>query len=299
MSKLITDEVAAQLKEQFTQLNNPVKLIFFTQPNACGACSEQGELLSSLTELDDKLSLTIYSLESPQAIEYKIDKVPATIVMNEEDYGIRFFGLTGGHEFSSLLESILRVSLGKDSLDPALVQLASTITVPTHLQVLVTLACPYCSKMVSLVHQLAMANENIRADMIDSAEFPQLVNRYDVQGVPLTIINGQRGFEGALPMQQAIFDILKIVDPTAYEAVEAKLREAQGLRKISEADTNEIYDIIVIGAGPAGLTAALYAQRKGRNTENNKSLSEVQSFSSFRETKNMETKALVHKHKKL
>jgi len=120
--------------------------------------------------------------------------------------------------------------------------------------------------MVRLILQLAYANELIRADMVDAGEYPHLVNRYDVQGVPLTVVNGQRGFEGALPPDQAVLQILKLVDPEVYEQIEAQLREARGLRRSHEAVAGEVYDVIVVGAGPAGLTAALYAQRKGRKT---------------------------------
>jgi alkyl hydroperoxide reductase subunit F len=266
MSKLITDEIAEQTKQQFTELDEPVRLLLFTQPHACGACAEQHELLESLAGLSDKLSLEVYSLGSPEATEYRIDKVPATVVRGEIDYGIRFFGLTGGYEFSSLLEAIQRVSLGVTTLDATVVELGSIIDVPTHIEVMVTLACPYCQKMVGLVHQLAMANDHVSADMVDSSEFPQLVNRYQVSGVPLTVVNGQRGFEGALSAQQMILSVLKMVAPETYESVDAKMRDAQGLRHAHEAITDELYDVIVVGAGPAGLTAALYAQRKGRKT---------------------------------
>lgn len=266
MSNLITDEVARQASRQFEKLQQPVRLLFFTQPHACGACAEQRQLLEALAGLSDKLSLEVHPLDSETAAGHGIDKAPATVVRAATDPGIRFYGLTGGYEFGSLLNAIQLVSQGVAVLDPALAALAAAIRTPTHIEVLVTLACPYCPKMVHLAHQLAVANEQVRADMVDAAEFPQLVNRYDVHGVPLTVVNGRRGFEGALPAEQAVLEILKSVDPEAHEQLEAQLREAQGLRKAQPADTAEIYDIIVVGAGPAGLSAALYAQRKGRRT---------------------------------
>lgn len=266
MSELITDEVAREARAQFEQLHEPVRLLFFTQPHACGACAEQRELLEALVDLSAKLSLTVHELDSEAAVEHGIDKAPATVVRGETDYGIRFFGLTGGYEFGSLMEAILLVSQGVKALDPPVAALAATIRVPVHIEVMVTLVCPYCPKMVRLVHQLALANEQVRADMVDAAEFPLLVNRYAVQGVPLTVVNARRGFEGALPAEQAILNVLKIADPDAYEVIEAQMREAQGLRKAHVADPDERYDVIVVGAGPAGLSAALYAQRKGRKT---------------------------------
>lgn len=266
MTQLITDEVAQEARQLFEQLREPVRLLFFTQPHACGACADQRRLLEALAGLSDRLSLEVHPLDSAEAAGHGIDKAPATVVRGATDHGIRFYGLTGGYEFGSLLEAIRLVSLGTDALDPALATLAAMIRIPLHIEVLVTLACPYCPKMVHLAHQLAVANEQVRADMVDAAEFPQLVNRYDVHGVPLTVVNGRRGFEGALPAERAVLEILKPVDPEAWEQIEAQLREAQGLRKARPAESTEVYDVIVVGAGPAGLTAALYAQRKGRAT---------------------------------
>ncbi|MDG6774717.1 FAD-dependent oxidoreductase [Thiomicrorhabdus sp. ZW0627] len=266
MSHLITDDVAQEIDKQLQELADPVKLILFTQPHACGACDEQHELLQDLVKLSDKLSLEVHLLDSKEAIEYGVDKAPATVVVGEKDYGIRFYGMTGGYEFGSLLEAVRIVSQGPEGLDPMLTAMASTFTHPLHLQVMVTLACPYCPRMVHLAHQLAVANPLIRADMVDASEFPALINLYDVHGTPLTVVNGQRGFEGALAADQAVMEILKVADPDSYERLEAMLREAKGMRKVSEVKETDLYDVIVVGAGPAGLTAALYSQRKGRHT---------------------------------
>lgn len=266
MAKLMTDEVKQEVKKQLQGLKGQVALIFFTQPMACGACAEQQELLEAIVEQSDKLSLEIYQLDSKQAHDYGIDKVPATVVRNTQDYGIRFYGLTGGYEFGSLMEAIHLVSHGREGVDKGIAALAQMFREPLHLEIMVTLACPYCPKMVRLAHQLAVANDHIRADMVDAAEFPQLVNRYDVHSTPLTVVNGQRAFEGAIAPEQAVMQILKSADPDAYEQIQRQLRAAQGVDKSTTAEESELYDVIVVGAGPAGLTAALYSQRKGRKT---------------------------------
>jgi alkyl hydroperoxide reductase subunit F len=129
---------------------------------------------------------------------------------------------------------------------------------------MVTLTCPYCPRMVRLAHQLAFVNEHIRADMVDAAEFPTLVERYHVHGVPRTVINGRPAFEGALSAEAAVLEILKEVEPDEYDRIDAALREARGERKAVAATPDGTYDVLVVGAGPAGLSAALYAVRKGR-----------------------------------
>ncbi|MDA8382725.1 MAG: FAD-dependent oxidoreductase [Betaproteobacteria bacterium] len=266
MSKLITHDVEQAARRSLATLDQAVKLLFFTQPYACGACAEQRELLESLTRLNPKLSLEVFPLDSAAALEYGVTKAPATVVRGRVDHGIRFYGLTGGYEFESLLHAIRLISQGAAGVDDDVTRLATLLKRPAHIEVMVTLSCPYCAKMVHLAHQLALANAQVRADMVDVGEFPELVNRYDVHGVPLTVVNGRRAFEGALPAEQAVLEIVKSIDPEAYEAIEERLREAQGLRKAARAKEAEVYDVAVIGAGPAGLAAALYAQRKGRKT---------------------------------
>lgn len=266
MEKLMSDEVIQQLKEKLEKLEMPVQLLMFTEPDACGSCAGQRSLLEELAGLSGKLSLQVHRLDSGEALLYAVDKAPATVVRGEKDYGIRFYGLTGGYEFASLIEAVMMVSLGMPVVEPVIAGIAGMIKAPAHIETVVTLSCPYCPAMVRLIHQMAYVNDNIRADMIDGAEFPQLVNRYDVHGVPVTAVNGRRAFEGALEPGQAVLGILKAVDSDAYAEIETKLREAQGLRHAREASSEELYDVIVVGAGPAGLTAALYTQRKGLRT---------------------------------
>jgi alkyl hydroperoxide reductase subunit F len=255
-----------EVKKRLSALAAPVRLVYFTSPHACGACAEQRALLEELAALGDgKLLLSVHEFPDAEAVKrYGIDKVPATVVAGERDVGIRFFGLTGGYEFGSLLEAIRMVSSGEAGLDPAIAASARRLRAPLHLEILVTLTCPYCPRMVHLAHQLALVNEHIRADMVDAAEFPALANRYRVRGVPLTVVNERPAFEGALPPEQALMEILRIADPDEYERLEALARAARGERLAIAARAEEIYDVIVVGAGPAGITAALYAVRKGR-----------------------------------
>jgi alkyl hydroperoxide reductase subunit AhpF len=111
MSKIIDEDVKVKLKQILSGLVSPVKLLFFTQKNACPSCAQQRELLEALSALSDKIELKVYDfvLNGEEAISYQIDKIPATAVIGEKNYGIRFYGLTFGYEFDSLLESIIMV----------------------------------------------------------------------------------------------------------------------------------------------------------------------------------------------
>jgi alkyl hydroperoxide reductase subunit F len=265
MPELIDAKTRNELKDVLKRLKNPARLVFFSQEHACVACREQENLLTELASLSDKITLERRDLlsDADLARSYGIDKVPGTAVTGEKDYGIRFFGMTMGYEFSSLIEAVVLVSDGESGLPAEIDHLLGLIDVPVHLEIMVTLTCPYCPKMVHLAHQMAVANGNIRADMVESSQFAPLVQRYNVTGVPKTVINeGAASFEGALSAHQAILEILKAVKPALYDEIDARMREAAGERFARTASQGETYDVIIVGAGPAALSAAVYASRK-------------------------------------
>lgn len=268
MPELIDAKTRKELKGILKRLKEPVRIVFFSQEHACVACREQENLLGELASLSDRISLEKRDLlaDAELARTLGIDKVPATAVMGERDFGIRFFGMTMGYEFGSLVEALLLASSGRSGLAPEVEHLLGHVDVPVHLEVMVTLTCPYCPKMVHLAHQMAVASENIRADMVESSQFAPLVQRYSVGGVPKTVINeGAGSFEGALPAPQAVLELLKAVKPAVYEEMDAQMREAAGERFARPASIDETYDTIIVGAGPAALSAAVYACRKNMN----------------------------------
>lgn len=262
---VIDAEKKVEIQRILSALVSPVKLLFFTQENACPSCKQQQELLEILVTLSDKLELKVYDfvLHGDEAINYQIDKIPVTAVVAEKDYRIRFYGVTTGYEFTSLLKAILMVSAGSSGLDSELESLVREIKESLHIQVFVTLTCPYCPKMVHIAHQFAFVNDNIRADMIDAAEFPQLAQRYNVTAVPKTVVNEIYSFEGALPEGQVYLEILKAANPEEYRRLTESLKEMEGKRKVKPVDANHEYEVIIIGGGPAAMSAAIYAVRKG------------------------------------
>ncbi len=264
MPTVIDDKTRKELSTILAGLRDPVRLLYFTQTHACGACHDQETLLRELAGISGKITTEVYDLVSDAdlAREHGITKVPATAVISGKDYGIRFYGMTTGYEFGSLVEAIVMVSQGSSGLDSEIEALLGLIDEPVHLEVMVTLTCPYCPKMVHVAHQMAVANDNIRSDMVESSAFPQLVQRYAVNGVPRTIINEVPAFEGALPALDAVLEILKAVKPEEYERIDAQMREGRGERSASVADPDHTYQVIIVGAGPAALSAAIYASRK-------------------------------------
>ncbi len=177
VSSIIDAQARAELKTIFANLSGAVKMTLFTQANPCPTCAEQRRLLEEVASVSGKIDLKVYDLvrDRDRAEARSVDKVPATLIDGDREHGIRFYGLTGGYEFSSLVDAILMASTGVSSLDPRLESLIKGLSKPVHVEVMTTLTCPYCPRMVHVANQFALVNDKIRADMIDSAEYPQLV----------------------------------------------------------------------------------------------------------------------------
>jgi alkyl hydroperoxide reductase subunit F len=265
MPNIIDEKTKSELRLILASLIKPVTIAFFTQKNACPGCAQQEELLRELCGLSGTLKLEVYDfvLNGDMANNYKIDKIPATAIIGAKDYGIRFYGLTQGYEFNSLIGAIIMVSTGQSNLDPELEKVVKSIARPVHLQIMVTLTCQYCPAMVHTAHQFAFVNDHIRADMVEVAEFPHLAQKYGVSAVPKTIINETNEFEGAVPAAAAYLKIVKAIDPDAYTVAEKDLRKAEGISKTVDAVEAHDYEVAIVGGGPAAMSAAVYAARKG------------------------------------
>jgi thioredoxin reductase (NADPH) len=264
MPDLMDEKTRKELKRVLGKLPERVDVLYFTQENACPACRDQRRVLEEISTHTDKIRLKVFDFvrDSDQVTRYRIDKIPATAIIGKKDYGIRFYGLTSGYEFQSLIEAIIMVATGKSGISPEFEETIRQIDSAVHIEVMTTLTCPYCPRAVHAAMQLAMVNDSIRADMVESAEFPQLVQRYDVTGTPKTMINETHSFVGALPVDRVYLEVLKAVNPEEYRRIEQAIREAHGQRHVRKAQSDHEYDAIIVGGGTAAMSAAIYAARK-------------------------------------
>jgi glutaredoxin-like protein len=138
---LLKDKDRQYLEEEFSKrLKNPVKLVVFTQTIACDFCKQTEEIVREVADLSDRISVEAYNFVTDKEIadQYKVDKIPATVVVGEKDYGIRFFGIPAGYEFTTLVEDIMMVSSGESGLSEKTKKSISGIKRPVHIQVFVT-----------------------------------------------------------------------------------------------------------------------------------------------------------------
>jgi glutaredoxin-like protein len=137
---LINDGDAQEIREVLSEMVSPVKLIHFTQELNLEYGREAKQLVEELAGFSDKLSVEVYNflLDKERVAEYGIDKVPATIIRNGKDYGIRFYGIPAGYEFSTVLDTIVDVSKADSRLKPESREKLAAITEPLKLEVFVT-----------------------------------------------------------------------------------------------------------------------------------------------------------------
>ena len=226
---MLPDEVKKQVQEAFADLSIPVKIVNFTQTLECQYCRETRQLLEEIAELSDQITFEVYDFvtDPEQVKEYGVDKIPATVIAGKEDYGIRFYGVPAGYEFTSLVHAIRLVGGTGSQLDEQTLAQLAELSKPVDLQVFVTPTCPYCPQAVALSYELAFASPHVRAAGIESTEFPQLAYKYQVAGVPRTVINEDTYLEGAAPPDMLMDKIKEALEEKVKEAPAKKVRKAR------------------------------------------------------------------------
>ncbi len=208
---LLRDTDREALKKLFQEkLQGPVKMVLFTQAGGkivvpgeieCPACEETRTLLEEVSALSDKITLEVHDFraEKEKAAEMGVEMIPAIIVDGKRPGSVRFYGIPAGYEFATLAGMLIDASKGGTDLQAESKQALGALKDEIHIQVFVTPTCPYCPMAARLAHQAAMETDKVRADVIEVSEFPHLVQRYSIRGVPKTVFSDKVSLEGAVP----------------------------------------------------------------------------------------------------
>ena len=137
---MLKDSDREAIRKELAGLTGPVKLINFTQELECQYCRETNQILREVSEISDKITFETFNFVTDKDFvdKYKIDKIPATVVMGLDDRGIRFYGIPSGYEFISLIEDIKMVSSGNSGLQPKAKEVMAKLKSPLHMQIFVT-----------------------------------------------------------------------------------------------------------------------------------------------------------------
>ncbi len=204
---LLNDDIRNQVKEMLVDLPHDVRLLVFTKPEDCPYCSIVLELMEEVSEASDKISVETYDIteDTEEAETYDISKAPAIAIVGERDYGLRFFGIPANYEFSTLLHGIQVAGRGASAdLDNTTKSYLNALEEPVHYQVFVTPTCPYCPGAAVLAYDMAVESDWVRSDVVEASEFQDLAGKYEVRGVPLTVINDSQRQEGRAPANMIV-----------------------------------------------------------------------------------------------
>lgn len=196
---LLPDDKKELLKKEFTEkLADPVRIVLFTQESECRYCTDTRKIAEEIVTLSNKLTIEIHDfVKSDKVSAYSVARIPALAIIGKKDYGVRIYGIPYGYELQTLIEAIVNVSRGTTDLSEKTKQILKDVQTAVHIQVFVTLTCPHCPTAGAIAHKLAVECDLIRADVIETGEFPDLAQKYNVIGVPKVVINEKIEFLGA------------------------------------------------------------------------------------------------------
>jgi NADH-dependent peroxiredoxin subunit F len=247
---MLTAELKAQLASYLQRLTAPVELVAALDGSATAA--EMRELLDALAQLSPQVGVRVES-GSPGDASGAADGVlrPSFSVGRPgERAGIRFAGVPMGHEFTSLVLALLQVGGYPPKGEEQLLEQARRLPGEYVFETFISLTCQNCPDVVQALNLLAVLNPNVRHTMIDGALFGQEVERREVMAVPTVLLNGQPFGQGRMSLAEIL----------------AKLDTGAAARASAELSQRAPYDMLIVGGGPAGAAAAIYAARKGIRT---------------------------------
>lgn len=228
-----------QLKTYLQNLKTPVELYVSADDSA--KAQELRVLAQDIAQLSEKVSLT----------ERVDTRTPSMLVTNPSlNSQIRFAGLPMGHEFTSLVLALLHSGGHPIKLDNEVIEQIRQLPGEYHFETYVSLSCQNCPDVVQALNMMAAINPNISNVMIDGALFQEEVNDRNIMAVPSVYLNGK-------PFAQGRINLTEILN---------KLDTGAEARKAETISKKEAFEVLVIGGGPAGASAAIYAARKGLRT---------------------------------
>lgn len=229
-------EIKSQLNQYLQLLEENILLKV-----SVGSDDVSKEMLALVDELASMSSkITVEKVELNRTPSFSINRVG-------EETGITFAGVPLGHEFTSLVLALLQVSGRAPKIDQSVIDQIKKIDGEYHFESYVSLTCHNCPDVVQALNIMSVLNPNITHTMIDGAAFKEEVESKNVMAVPAVFLNGEFWNGGRISLQEII----------------AKLGEGLSAEDLADKDP---YDVLVVGGGPAGTSAAIYAARKGIRT---------------------------------
>jgi alkyl hydroperoxide reductase subunit F len=237
---MLDADLKAQLKGYLQRIVQPITLVATVDDGT--KSREMVELLEDIAAQSDKVSISL-SGEDARRPSFAIQRVGA-------EAGVRFAGLPLGHEFTSLVLALLQVGGHPPRVEADVIAQVRALPGDYHFETYFSQSCQNCPDVVQALNTMSVINPRIRHTAIDGALFPDEVERRQVMAVPTVLLNGEPFAQGRMGLEEILAKLDTGAAGRAAEAIKAKAP----------------FEVLVIGGGPAGAAAAIYAARKGIRT---------------------------------
>jgi alkyl hydroperoxide reductase subunit F len=226
-----------QLQTYLGMLRQPIRLIASLDDSATAA--EMRSLLDDIVSLSDKVSLDTTGNDAR--------KPSFVVARNGESNGVRFAGLPLGHEFTSLVLALLWTGGHPPKVEADVIDAIKALDGDFNFEVYMSLTCHNCPDVVQALSLMAIFNPKVKTVVIEGGAFQDEVTAREIMAVPMVFLNGKVFGSGRMSVEEIV----------------AKLDTNSGAREAAKLNAKDAFDVLIVGGGPAGAAAAVYAARKG------------------------------------
>ncbi len=234
---MLDDNLKSQLQAYLAKLQRPIRLIASLDDSA--ASGELRTLLQTIAGLSDKVQFDASGSDT---------RKPSFVIAREgETTGVRFAAIPLGHEFTSLVLALLWTGGHPPKVEADVIEQIQSLDGDFNFEVYMSLSCHNCPDVVQATSLMAILNPRIRTTIIDGGLFQSEVEARQIMAVPMTFLNGEVFASGRMSVEEIV----------------AKLDVKSEAREAAKLSAKESFDVLIVGGGPAGAAAAVYAARKG------------------------------------
>ncbi len=234
---MLDTQMLAQLQTYLQNLRTPIRLI--ASLDASEKAAEMRELLTEVAALSDKVSFDESGTDA---------RKPSFVIAKEgEARGVRFAAIPMGHEFTSLVLALLWTGGHPPKVDAEVIEQIKSLDTEMNFEVYMSLSCHNCPDVVQAATLMAIYNPKINTVVVDGSLYQAEVEARQVMAVPMVFMNGDLFGSGRMSLEEIV----------------AKLDTKSDAREAAKLNEKAPYDVLIVGGGPAGAAAAVYAARKG------------------------------------
>ncbi|MEW5774224.1 MAG: FAD-dependent oxidoreductase [Thermodesulfobacteriota bacterium] len=252
------------LETLFKDLKATVRFEVFTKDGVNDSYNEaMTRFVADLGRLSDRIQPEFFAIPSDQAAKRQVERSP-TLLIAPDAYRIRYTGSPLGEEARTFIEAILLASAGRSGLSKASRDLLAQLEEERTVRVFVNPECPYCPGQAAHAVKAAIERPDlVSAEIVETNENVDLARQHQATALPTTIINDSLRQRGLYPEERFVVELVALKE---FGQLQAE-REGRAPAPAAAPEPEAVrVDLVVVGAGPAGVTAGIYAERSGLKT---------------------------------